>query len=154
MALNKGREGEHAAARLEAGSVAGLCKEGPGNLGSGSWQIRVQGTRVQEFGVQGPVSSGCRCVPAGSPSALLAGRISQGIPAQHCRERAFWSRMSTGKRRVGSTCHAGDEGVGVMVVGELVQSWWPRHPYFQHLPLEGVFGLLSCPIRHSAALAM
>lgn len=40
----------------------------------------------------------------------------------------------------------------VMVGGR--QGWWPCHPSFQHLPLERVFGLLSCLVRHLAALAV
>lgn len=54
--------------------MAGLYKEGPDNLGSGSWEHRVQGTRLQEFGVQGPGSWECRALCSSKLSIGTAGR--------------------------------------------------------------------------------
>lgn len=83
-------------------------------LGGGSarsWQLGVRVLAAQGAG---------HCVPASPPEALLAGGScrpgSQGLPAQPCRERGFWSRMSAGKRRVGGTCHAGHEGVMALMM--------------------------------------
>lgn len=112
----------------EQGEGGGTCSSGAGGrqgaeaLQGRSWQLgvglvehRVQVSRAWQFGVRGPAARGQQPCPASPPSALLAGGIT-GVPAHPCRERAFWSRVSSVKRRVGGTCHAGGEGVIVVMM--------------------------------------